>query len=207
MLAKKLTDLIKVYDDILSEEKCQEVIDLFEGTGKLWQRFDNNGKPNFTQLNLTQYAQSNDENLTEKQKELHTYLTTTFMNVINLYQMDCSITDEMPNQWALEQIRIKKYNQAVNCCNIDTSTYAGVDVFNEHVDVGDYNSARRFLSLFLYLNHTEGTGKTSFPYLDLDIDPIPGRVLAFPPMWMYPHAGHPSFKTNKYIVGTYCHYL
>jgi len=203
MLAKKLSDLVKVYDDVLSQEKCEQVINFFEKHTSLHQRFDNNQRPNFTQLNITQYAQS--ENASDEDIEMHTDLTTLFMNTISLYQIDCSVTDEMPSQWGLEQIRIKKYNQALDCCDRDAIEKA--DQFAEHVDVGDHNSARRFVALFLYLNHTETTGKTIFPYLDLQIDPIPGRILVFPPMWMYPHTGLPSFSDNKYIVGTYCHYL
>jgi len=203
MLAKKLSDLIKVYDDILSVEKCDRIIEFFESNSKLHQRVDNNQRPKFTQLNLTQHVQS--EGATEEEKLIHTELTTTLMNIISLYQIDCSVTDEMPSQWALEQIRIKKYNKAKDCCDPDLIQDA--DQFAEHVDVGDHNSARRFLAIFIYLNHTENTGKTIFPYLDLQVDAIPGRILVFPPMWMYPHAGLPSFADNKYIVGTYCHYL
>lgn len=203
MLAKRLSDLIKVYDDVLSVEKCEHVIQCFESNSKYHQRFDNNQKPNFTQLNMTEYSQT--EDASDEDKELHRELTTLFMNVISLYQIDNSITDEMPTQWGLEQIRIKKYTKAIDCCNPDAIAVA--DQFSEHVDVGDHNSARRFLALFLYLNHTESTGKTIFPYLDLKVDPIPGRILVFPPLWMYPHAGLPSFSDNKYIIGTYCHYL
>lgn len=203
MQAKKLTDLIKVYDDVFDTEKCKTIIDCFEQNPQYHQRYDNNQRPNFTQLNLTQYAQS--EDATDSVKDIHKDVTTLFMNVISLYQIDTSITDEIPSQWGLEQIRIKKYNKAIDCC--DPETIEKSDQFAEHVDVGDHNSARRFLALFLYLNHTETTGKTIFPYLDLQVDPIPGRILVFPPMWMFPHAGLPSFSEDKYIVGSYCHYL
>lgn len=203
MLAKRLSDLVKVYDDILSVDKCDQIIDFFENNSKLHQRLDKNQRPNFTQLNITQHIQT--EGASEQDIEMHTELTSIFMNAISLYQIDNSITDEMPSQWGIEQIRIKKYNKAIDCCDPDAIQSA--DQFAEHVDVGDYNSARRFLAIFLYLNHTENTGKTIFPYLDLQIDPIPGRILMFPPMWMYPHAGLPSFADNKYIVGSYCHYL
>jgi len=203
MLAKKLSDLVKVYDDLLSVEKCQNLIDFFEKHPKSHQRLDRDQRPNFTQINLTEYTQS--EDASEEEKSIHTELTTIFMNAISLYQIDCSVTDEMPSQWGLEQIRIKKYNKALDCC--DTDAIQAADQFAEHVDVGDHNSARRFIALFLYLNHTESTGKTIFPYLNLQVDPIPGRILVFPPMWMYPHAGLPSFSEDKYIVGTYCHYL
>lgn len=203
MLAKKLSNLIKVYDDLITKERCEEIIQFFENHSELHQRVDKNQRPNFTQINLTEYIQS--DNSSEDEKNIHTELTTLFMNSFSLYQIDNSITDELPSQWALEQIRIKRYNKAIDCC--DPNALESADQFAEHVDVGDYNSARRFLAAFIYLNDTENTGKTIFPYLDLQITPVPGRIMIFPPMWMFPHAGLPTFTHNKYIIGTYCHYL
>mgnify|MGYP003329405285 CR=1 FL=1 len=203
MLANELTDLIKVYDDQLDEDLCDEVIKFFNNKSQLHQRYDRDARPNFTQLNMTEYIGSGE--CTEDEKIMHTELTRVFMSAISLYQIDCSITDEIPSQWGLEQIRIKKYNQATDCC--DSDKIDASDQFKEHVDVGDHNSARRFIALFLYLNDTAGGGKTTFPYLNLNIEPKPGRILMFPPMWMYPHLGRPCFETDKYIVGTYTHYL
>ena len=42
--------------------------------------------------------------------------------------------------------------------NIETSN----DQFKDHVDVGDYNSARRFLVCFLYLNDVKEGGPQIF---------------------------------------------
>ena len=80
------------------------------------------------------------------------------------------------------------------------------DRFEQHIDVGDHDSARRFLVLFFYLNDVEEGGETTFPRLDLKIKPKRGSVLIFPPMWMYPHAGEQPVSNDKYIVGTYLHY-
>jgi len=73
--------------------------------------------------------------------------------------------------------------------------------------VQDYNSARRFLVCFLYLNRPNSGGLTSFPKLDYAVEPKVGRVLIFPPTWMYRHAGQPVISGEKYIMGTYLHYL
>ena len=81
------------------------------------------------------------------------------------------------------------------------------DQFKDHVDVGDYNSARRFLVMFLYLNTVEVGGQTTFPRLGESVSPQTGRVLMFPANWQYRHAGLPPESDKKYIVGTYLHYL
>ena len=80
------------------------------------------------------------------------------------------------------------------------------DEFQEHVDVGDYASARRFLVFFLYLNDNEG-GETSFSEYGLKVKPKTGSLLMFPPTWTYLHTGHKPIKLPKYIIGSYLHYL
>jgi hypothetical protein len=193
MLAKKLTDFIKVYDDMVSPDVCKEIIDFYENHSDCHDRVDREYRPNFTQLNMTQFVNSG--STTAADKLLHDNITKTLLSVVNLYMIDLSITNELPSQYALEEVRIKKYDA--------NST----DQFADHVDVGDHNSARRFLAFFLYLTENEFEGQTNFTYLDLPIDPKPGRILVFPPLWLFPHSGMPVSKQEKYIVGSYCHYL
>ena len=56
MLANKLTDLIKVYDDYSTEEECNKIIEVFENHPSLHQRYERGGRPNFTQFNFTEYV-------------------------------------------------------------------------------------------------------------------------------------------------------
>ena len=49
-------------------------------------------------------------------------------------------------------------------------------------------------------------GNTLFPLHNLNIKPISGRVLVFPPTWEYPHSGLPPKTDSKYIMSTYIHY-
>ena len=64
-----------------------------------------------------------------------------------------------------EQIRFKKYEPTED-----------EDEFKTHVDVTDYNSARRFLVFFMYLNNNDG-GETTFPDYDIKIKPEPGKLM------------------------------
>ena len=78
--------------------------------------------------------------------------------------------------------------------------------FLDHVDVGNYESARRFLVFFVYLNDVAVGGETEFVSLDLKVSAECGKVLVFPPTWQYRHAGKSPVSNDKYIVGTYLHY-
>ena len=80
--------------------------------------------------------------------------------------------------------------------------------FDLHVDVTDYESARRFLVVFIYLNDKFEGGETVFPQLNLMAMPKAGRLIMFPPMWAWLHRANPILRGQpKYIVGTLLHYL
>ena len=63
-------------------------------------------------------------------------------------------------------------------------------------EVGGILVARRFLLCMLYLNDIDEGGETEFinlvkpgTYIPYLIQPKRGRLLMFPPMWPWPHAG------------------
>lgn len=182
----ELSDLIKVYDNCLDEETCKKLIFNFEQLSEKHERIENDKKPNFTQLNLTSLSKENEE-----LNSLHQLLIKkTFEYKKDYYKF----VDErcFPGEHAFEQFRIKRY---VN---------NGNDAFDCHVDVIDHPSARRFLSFLWYLNDVETGGETVFE--GVEIKPETGKLIVFPPMWMFPHIGKPPISNNKYILSTYLHY-
>ena len=83
----------------------------------------------------------------------------------------------------------------------------GIGNFLDHVDVGDYISARRFLVFFVYLNDVKEGGETEFPTLDLQVSPECGTILVFPATWTFLHRGNTPISNDKYILGSYKHYV
>jgi hypothetical protein len=61
------------------------------------------------------------------------------------------------------------------------------------------------MTAMIYLN-APGGGETVFPNLGLSIQPEAGKLLAFPPIWLFPHAGLPPLGGPKYILHTYLCY-
>ena len=49
----RLNDLIVTHQNALSSSVCDDLISFFESNPKKYETFNNNGTPNFTQLNLT----------------------------------------------------------------------------------------------------------------------------------------------------------
>ena len=179
---------IRVFDNAIPKSVCKVAIDLFEKEKEL-EEWDRQGRPQFQQYNITSHLEKGHNDWDQIQNALiesaHFYGKK--------YMDECDCTDFFPLQSSLEEFRMKKYRKGTN------------DRFDRHVDVGDYSSAKRFLALFWYLNTVTDGGETVFG--DLKYSAIECRLLMFPPLWTFPHAGLPAISDDKYIVGTYCHYL
>jgi hypothetical protein len=184
----QLNDLIHVYDDVIDLNVCNFLIEFFESQSENHEHINNDFRPKFAQLNLT-----NNAKISEEVNNVHNYLISKTFEYRNLYcnSVDKRVFPEKNN--CLEYYRIKKY------CN------NGEDCFETHVDVQDYESARRYLSFMFYLNDVETGGETIFT--DLTITPKAGKLVIFPPLWMYPHKGCHPVSDNKYILTTYLHYV
>ena len=184
-----MENYIRVYDDVVSDVFCDKMIIQFEKTPKSHftvEHINREGRPTFHQINF--------HNLKEWQPFSKT-LQIVFKKYIHIYEKECNITEyHWPIQYGYEQYRMKKYLPNDK------------DEFKNHVDVQDHASARRFLALFLYLDNNEA-GQTTFDDMGITVDCIKGRLLMFPPIWNYLHAGLKPVKKSKYIVGSYLHYL
>lgn len=127
-------------------------------------------------------------NLVESQWEECNKLGTALMKCAEMYQQHTKALG-WPEEYHFEEFRMKKYTSD--------------GYFKEHCDVGNFPTARRFLAFLLYLDSGEG-GNTRFTD-GPEIERKPGRLLMFPPLWMYPHQGLPP-KDTKYIISSYLHY-
>ena len=181
-----------VVDDVLPKEYCEDLIKKFDSAEDLVVRdskWDVDYK-SFKELNLTTHPEF-------KQEQMDFYEITKSM--LGFYKENCNV-EFFPEKIGLEEVRMKRYD--VN----------DKDQFGWHADVGNHATARRFLVMFFHLNDVEEGGHTLFQdkvldQIDLTIIPKCGRMVIFPPMWMYPHKGCKPISNPKYIISTYCHYL
>ena len=182
----ELQDFIHIYENALEPDVCNFLISLFDQVPDKHERHDNDGKPNFTQFNLTENRE-----LTPEVNQVHSHIIKNIFEYRDKYY---EFVDKrvFPEEHSLEQFRIKKYEPN------------GVDKFDTHVDVVDYGTARRFLSFMWYLNDVESGGQTIFK--DVQIQPKQGTLIMFPPLWMFPHKGESPISGPKYIMSAYLHY-
>lgn len=179
-MALELNDLVKVYDNVLEESLCNELIKLYNNSPDEYERVDLENVMTFTQINLTKKW---------KDSKAHRSIVSILLKYKKKYY-DYVYSECFPQDNSFEQIRIKKYEIG--------------ESFNTHVDVSDYSSAQRYLSFLFYLNDVDEGGETIFE--GLTISPKKGRLAVFPPLWMYPHKGCPPISGEKYIMSCYLHY-
>jgi hypothetical protein len=191
-----MINLIKVYDDVVDEVSCKLLIEKFEDSHEYYKTVhqeDGENSISFEQITLVEH---------EEWQSVQKGMLELFQDYIVYYKIDCKILDKMwPDTYGYEAIRIKRY------LNND------YDRFDPHVDVLNSETSRRFLSFFIYLNDVDEGGETEFvnmkkpgTHMPFIIKPRRGRLLMFPPLWMYYHAGLKPVSNSKYLINSYCHY-
>lgn len=190
---KNLSHYVRVYDDVFPEDMCKDMVECFESekaanspllrsSAHTWER----DYRRFDEIDIT------------KSEAFQPFIQQYYDRVKQVYTHYKSAVNEdfFPSRYAFEDARLKKYN------NND------YDQFGWHVDVGDKHSAERFLVMFTYLNTVDEGGLTRFKSdFDFVVKPVVGRMVVFPPMWMYPHIGEKPVSNSKYILSTYVHYV
>ena len=174
-------DYITVYDDVIEPRLCDNLITFFEKNIKHTHREETDHRA-FQELNLS---------LVPKYEQAIGKLLRPYFD---LYKKDNNISDYVwPQTFQMEHTRFKRYMP-----NTD-------DRFDIHADATTKMTSSRFLVLFVYLSNND-SGHTSFPDRDIKVQPKQGRLLMFPPMWPWYHAGKKPMSQNKYILHSYCHY-
>jgi hypothetical protein len=179
MVQKRIDDYIKIYDNVIDIKFCNRLIDYYDNSNPVF--VDSNYKPKFHHL-VIDYGLSME-------------LIPLIKPVLKSYFESLNSLEWIPLEYAYEEFRIKKYRKGTDDC------------FLNHVDVTDHASAKRFLSFFIYLNDVSYGGETEFVNLKKQIKPKAGRMLVFPPLWLFPHQGKPAISNDKYILGSYFHYI
>jgi 2OG-Fe(II) oxygenase superfamily len=106
------------------------------------------------------------------------------------YNSDIGLAIALPNSTKFSDLIMKQYHPG------------GQDRFQLHFDAINH-VANRYLVFLWYLNDVAEGGETRFPQLGHSVESRSGRLLVFPPYWMYQHEGLPPRSGDKYILSTY----
>lgn len=182
-MAHSLNDYIKVYDEVIPKEVCDDLILAYNENPQYVQTHKTDGYI-FNQLEI-----NTTPTISAVADPLYRTLIPTYLDYFN--ELECSdyVNLAKPN---VESLRIKKYKKNSG------------EQFKTHVDVIDQETARRYAVAIVYLNDNDGA--TVFPTTGKRVEAKQGRVVIFPPNWMFPHAGLEPTNHDKYIMMTCLHY-
>jgi len=180
-----LRHFVRVYDDALSSTWCTRLLSGFNALAAHQAR---NGRElrasmhdsAWTELNVTRHG----DPLTAG------HFRKLIDEGLARYNADVGLGIPVPNSPACADLVLKRYRPTVG------------EKFQLHFDSVDH-LASRYLVFLWYLNDVERGGATRFPDLGLEVTARAGRLLVFPPYWMYQHEGLPPESGDKYILSTY----
>ena len=180
-----LRHFIRVYDDALPATWCKRLLNGFDALSTHQAR---NGRElragleesAWTELNVTRHG----DPLTAG------YFRGRIDEALVRYNADVSLDIPIPNSPAFADLVLKRYRPD------------SAERFQLHFDAINHLSSR-YVVLLWYLNDVERGGGTRFPKLGVEIAARAGRLLMFPPYWMYQHEGLPPESGDKYILSTY----
>jgi prolyl 4-hydroxylase len=176
---------IRVYDDNLDLPQCRQMVESFAALERFQQH---NGRGVRAGLEESAWTELNVTRLSDRS------FAAMFRSVIDAalerYNRDVGLGIPIPNSSTHADLMMKRYRPGT------------ADRFQLHFDA-IHHVANRYLVLLWYLNDVGEGGETRFPQLDFSVTPRAGRLLMFPPYWMYQHEGTSPRSGEKYILSTY----
>ena len=182
---RDLTDYIRYYDGALPVAFCQQLIDGFNQNVDAQRRNgrgvrDGLEKSAWTELNIGRLAD----------QAFLGFFLAQIEQWLQRYNDDVKLHIAVPFRPNTAPLMMKRYR-------------AGQDeAFQPHFDSIDAVAARYMVFLW-YLNDVADGGETEFCDLGIKVQARAGRLLMFPPFWMFQHAGLPPRSGDKYILSTY----
>lgn len=181
----RLQTYVQCYDQALDPRFCAQMVAAFEQSAHLHVP---NGRGHYAgfkhsawvEMNLTGLADAAFLGFFHAQIDKH----------LALYNQRLNLTLPIPPRPTIDDLRMKRYRGGTD------------ENFEPHFDSID-EKCRRYLVFLWYLNDVKEGGETEFTDLKIRIQPRAGRLLMFPPYWMFQHSGLPPRSNDKYIVSTY----
>lgn len=182
---RALSDYIRVYDDALPTAFCDRLVTAFEQTVEAQIR---NGRGVRAGLEDSAWTELDIGGLADE--AFRGFFLVQIEQYLARYNEEVKLGIAVPFRPRTDDLLMKRYRPGGN------------ERFQPHFDSIDA-VAGRYLVFLWYLNDIETGGETLFCDLDVKVAPRTGRLLMFPPYWMFQHAGLPPVSGDKYILSTY----
>ena len=182
---RSLTDYVRWYDDALPMDFCDRLVAGFEQMTAAQSVNGQGVRPGlegsrWTELNMSLYADV----------AMKEYFHRQIDQYLERYNVEVGLGLPIPPSAKLSELVIKRFAASLG------------ERFQPHFD-SMYDKCDRYMVFLWYLNDVADGGATRFTDLDVEVQARRGRLLMFPPYWMYQHAGMPPLSNDKYILSTY----
>ena len=192
MKLPNLKSYIQVLDDVMPAEMCEGLIELFDRRPQDRVERDDDVK-HFSEVDMFNApAGSGWSVYSEPMAKLMSSTANEYFSDIP----DAFLPDGFDKLEEFEYPRIKRYEPLVG-------------QFDWHTDNCNSESSQRLLVMFWYLNDVEEGGETVFGGCTkineprISVKPNRGRVVCFPPFFMFPHKGCFPISNPKYVISSY----
>jgi prolyl 4-hydroxylase len=182
---RDLRHFIRTYDADLDAVFCQKLIAAF---AQLPQFHATNGRGVRDGLDHSAWTELNVSKLSDP--SFMKMFQARIAQALERYNNDVGLAVPVPHSELLDNLVMKRYRPGTK------------ERFQVHFDA-IYQYSSRYLVFLWYLNDVAEGGETHFPQLDVTITARTGRLLVFPPYWMYQHEGKSPVSGDKYILSTY----
>ena len=185
-----LSNYVQVFDDALPAAFCQQMLQSFNSLARFHKQ---NGRgvraghdaSAWTELDISPLTDASFRQIILANMHKHLALYNTAVA-----QLAPVPTLPIPGTDKISELIIKRYRPDAD------------EAFQLHFDaLGPV--ANRYLVFLWYLNDVAMGGETEFPTLGVSVAPKAGRLLIFPPYWMYQHLGKAPRSGEKYIFSSY----
>jgi len=186
-----IKDFIGVYDGYITDEACDEAIELFkkyDEFNKVFSRFSTEGATQNWKNDKQLFCEP--DVLTDQEFNVNK-LKTLMLNfdvALRHYYTETNIKKYTAEDIITDHVKIQK-----------TLPAQGYHVW--HIEHGERReNQKRVLVYSIYLNTVEEGGETEFLYQSQRVKPIKGRIVIWPANFPYVHRGNPPLSGEKYIL-------
>lgn len=188
----QLKDAIRIYDNALAPEVCSRLLALWRNHADQQQK---NGAS--VRAELANSAWTELDLAHTRDAALSHILSQQISTFYQRYNQELNLSLPISPPQKTDRWILKRYQAESDTHNKEQ--------FQPHFDsVGPVSN--RYLVFLWYLNDVTEGGETRFLDIGVDVQPRTGRLLVFPPYWMYQHAGLAPRSGEKFILSTYLVY-
>jgi len=185
---RELKDYVVTWDGALSPAVCQRIIETYHALSQFHEPNGAGVRPGlddsaWTELDVSQHAD----------QAFNRFIEGEILGHFEEYKARLGLALPISPVRKLSPLIMKRYAASQG------------ERFQMHFDsLGEV--CNRYLVFLWYLNDVAEGGETEFPDLGISVSPRAGRMLMFPPYWMFQHAAKPPRSGDKYIISCYALY-